>query len=210
MIKFAQVGPLKVQGLSHAVDSLKFVVDDIQREQPDVYAVLGHVGMLCCRHQRPSKGQSASEVKAISSHSWGTAIDVSIQRLVDIRGNGTALRGVALIAPIFNRHGWFWGATFRTEDAMHFEISREKLAEWFPDDLYDHKQDPAPYVSLRYGSRGALVEALQKRLRPTYLYVIADGAFGKKTQEAVRSFQAENGLQPDGVVGPLTRKALQL
>jgi len=210
LMKSVTVGPIKVKGLGRAVDSLKLVIDDIQKEQPKVYAALGTVGMLCCRKQRPAKGQDASQVTAISSHSWGTAIDLTIHGKLDVRGNGTTQRGVAQIAPIFNRHGWFWGATFRTEDAMHFEVSREKLSEWFPTDLYDHKKDPAPGVSLRHGSRGDLVLALQKRLQAMDPKLIVDGIFGKGTEAAVRKFQEDNGLKPDGVVGPKTRKAMGL
>jgi peptidoglycan hydrolase-like protein with peptidoglycan-binding domain len=37
----------------------------------------------------------------------------------------------------------------------------------------------------------------------------ADGIFGSKTKEAVMKFQEENGLYPDGIVGPKTEVALQ-
>ena len=36
-----------------------------------------------------------------------------------------------------------------------------------------------------------------------------DGVFGRKTEEAVKAFQRANGLNPDGVVGPLTYTALE-
>ena len=36
-----------------------------------------------------------------------------------------------------------------------------------------------------------------------------DGVFGRKTEEAVKAFQRENGLNADGVVGPLTYQALE-
>jgi hypothetical protein len=31
-----------------------------------------------------------------------------------------------------NQHGWYWGAAFRTEDAMHFEASRSLISQWAP------------------------------------------------------------------------------
>jgi len=37
-----------------------------------------------------------------------------------------------------------------------------------------------------------------------YLPGAIDGVWGRQTQAAVRRFQAQNGLEPDGIVGPLT------
>ncbi|EHR72284.1 hypothetical protein BurJ1DRAFT_3476 [Burkholderiales bacterium JOSHI_001] len=117
------VGPFTVTGLLPAVLSLKAVMADIAREQPEVYKVLGTAGMLCCRLQRGSN-------TAISNHSWGTAVDLTIAGVLDTRGNNTVQYGLTLIAPIFNRHGWYWGAAFGTEDAMHFEGSRQLIDDW--------------------------------------------------------------------------------
>lgn len=49
------------------------------------------------------------------------------------------------------------------------------------------------------GSRGEVVKQIQKAL-----HLIPDGIFEKLTEEAVISFQNQNGLKPDGVVGPAT------
>lgn len=116
------VGPFKVRGLRAAVGSLKLIMAEVRREYPDLYLSLGTPGMLCCRRQRGSR--------KISSHSWGTAIDLKIMGELDERGDGKVQYGLTLIARFFNRHGWFWGATFRKEDAMHFEVSKEKLLQW--------------------------------------------------------------------------------
>lgn len=119
----ASVGRFKVTGLTPAVDSLRNALVQVQREQPDVYAALGTAGMLCCRLVRGSK-------TAISNHSWGTAIDFTLNGLLDQRGNNKVQLGLTLIAPIMNRFGWYWGAAFRTEDAMHFEASRSLIDQW--------------------------------------------------------------------------------
>ena len=36
-----------------------------------------------------------------------------------------------------------------------------------------------------------------------------DGAFGKQTEAAVKLFQVDKDLKPDGIVGPATWKALE-
>lgn len=65
---------------------------------------------------------------------------------------------------------------------------------------------------LKYGDRGKEVEELQKILKK-YGYDIGrtgiDGIFGKRTEQAVKEFQKDEGLKTDGIVGPETRKALE-
>lgn len=55
------------------------------------------------------------------------------------------------------------------------------------------------------GSRGEVVKQIQKAL---HLY--PDGIFGIITEEAVKEFQAKNGLKADGVVGPATLVKLDI
>ena len=65
------------------------------------------------------------------------------------------------------------------------------------------KKKPKKYPTLKKGSSGKYVKALQKRLG-----IRADGVFGKKTEKAVKRFQKKKGLQVDGVVGAKTWKSL--
>jgi D-alanyl-D-alanine dipeptidase len=123
LIVTQNVGPFKVSGLKFAVESLKEVMAEIQIAYPEVYKVLGTAGMLCCRLQRGSK-------TAVSNHSWGTAIDLTISGKLDTYGDGLVQCGLTQIATIFHKHGWYWGATFRKEDGMHFEVSKNKLEQW--------------------------------------------------------------------------------
>lgn len=117
------VGPFRVTGLVPAVLSLKAVMADIASAQPAVYRGLGSAGMLCCRLVRGS-------TTAISNHSWGTAIDLTLNGVLDAYGDDKVQYGLTLIAPIFNRHGWFWGAAFRKEDGMHFEAGKALIDTW--------------------------------------------------------------------------------
>jgi peptidoglycan hydrolase-like protein with peptidoglycan-binding domain len=58
-------------------------------------------------------------------------------------------------------------------------------------------------TTLRRGAKGDLVKQLQASVG-----VGADGNFGPRTEAAVRAFQRDNGLVPDGIVGPATWAAL--
>lgn len=63
--------------------------------------------------------------------------------------------------------------------------------------------------TLRLNSTGSAVKALQKELVDLGYHVGAvDGHFGKMTRTAVLSFQADNHLVEDGVVGRATYEAL--
>lgn len=53
------------------------------------------------------------------------------------------------------------------------------------------------------GSRGSVVILIQQAL---HLY--PDGIFGNQTEEAVKEFQKEKGLKPDGIIGPSTMSKL--
>jgi peptidoglycan hydrolase-like protein with peptidoglycan-binding domain len=69
---------------------------------------------------------------------------------------------------------------------------------------------PAEPARLRSGSQGAAVKTLQRRLHELgYQVQAADGRFGPETHHSVVAFQKVNGLARDGVVGPVTRRALE-
>lgn len=57
--------------------------------------------------------------------------------------------------------------------------------------------------TIKLGSKGDSVKLLQEKLKLT-----ADGAFGPKTELAVKEFQKKNNLTADGIVGNATWKAL--
>src|SRR5262249_15533035 len=106
-------------------------------------------------------------------------------------------------------HGWFWGAGFSTEDAMHFEASDGLIRKWLADGEFGPAMAP-PEGLLMIGDRGPDVLALQKRLNALGAGVKEDGIFGTGTRAAVMAFQGANGLRADGVVGEKTRAALDL
>lgn len=69
---------------------------------------------------------------------------------------------------------------------------------------------PYPGTPLVNGSQGEYVVFLQQYLNriatvyPTIPTLTPDGVFGNQTEEAVKAFQRQFGLPPNGVVGPIT------
>ena len=63
-------------------------------------------------------------------------------------------------------------------------------------------------AALRLGDRGAKVRQLQSALDKAGFECTVDGVFGPGTERAVKAAQQARGLTPDGIAGPLTRKAL--
>ena len=196
------VGPFRVSGFDLAVQSLKEVMNDVKSEQAAVFDALGTAGMMCCRFVR---GSSSS----ISNHSWGSAVDLNLDGRLDLRGNNKAQKGLTLIAPIFHRHGWFWGAGFPTEDSMHFEVSRQKMMEWNDKGLLFSGRNLSRPTVLDFGDRGNEVKTLQQRLNKLGFQLDDDGIFGVATRAAVIDFQSANSLEPDGIVGDKTMSKLQ-
>jgi hypothetical protein len=197
------VGPFRATGLRPAVQSLRGIMTEIREKEPQVHALLGSAGMLCVRHVRGIP-------TAISNHAWGTAIDLTIDGELDPFADGTVQHGLTLIAPIFNRHGWFWGAGFRREDGMHFECSDGLIRQWAAEGRFGEaaaggggggaiKPPEAHLLSL--GDRGDEVGIVQETLNAEGAGLLVDRQFGRDTQAAVMRFQSAHGLTVDGVVG---------
>ena len=58
---------------------------------------------------------------------------------------------------------------------------------------------------LKLNSKGEDVKILQE-----FLKITVDGDFGPNTEAAVKKWQMDNGLKPDGIVGPKTQNAMGL
>ncbi len=116
------VGPFKVTGLDYAVETLLQLFQELKADAPDVHAAVKTAGMLCVRHRRNNPAR-------YSNHSWGSAIDLYFGKRVVAQGEPKAYRGIVLLVPYFNRHGWYWGGEFSGDsvDSMHFELSDETI-----------------------------------------------------------------------------------
>ena len=118
-----RVGPIRVSMLRPAIESLKVVFDNIRRADPDLYNRINTAGALCVRRIRGTQN-------ALSTHSYGLAVDLNIDGKLDNFTDGKTQLGLTIMADFFYDEGWVWGAGFRREDSMHFEISRRQLDAW--------------------------------------------------------------------------------
>lgn len=123
MLVLEEVGPIRVNMLQPAVDSLKRVFENVRKTDPDLYARINTAGSLCVRQIRGTRGRT-------SSHSYGLAVDLNIDGHLDTLGDGKTQLGLTILADFFITEGWFWGAAFSREDSMHFEVSRQMIEQW--------------------------------------------------------------------------------
>jgi N-acetyl-anhydromuramyl-L-alanine amidase AmpD len=104
---------------------------------------------------------------------------------------------------------WDPGTGFPVEG--YLALVRAKLGAPPPAEAAATALKPAPPL-LRMGSEGWQVKRLQRLLRQHGLFpepAAVDGDFGEITEAAVKAFQELNDLNVDGVVGPLTWRALE-
>ena len=123
LIETRQIGPIKATMLKPALDSLERIVEKLKRDEPDIYAKLGTAGGVCARLIRGSNS-------SVSNHSWGTAIDITLQGEIDPFADGTMQIGLVILAEHFNEEGWYWGGGYSREDGMHFEVGEETVRAW--------------------------------------------------------------------------------
>jgi hypothetical protein len=123
LLRVESVGPIRVQMLQPAIDSLKRVFSKVEATDPDLYARINTAGSLCVRQIRGTVGRT-------STHSFGLAVDLNIDGRLDTLGDGKTQLGLTILADFFREEGWVWGAGFTREDSMHFEVSQQMLEEW--------------------------------------------------------------------------------
>lgn len=123
MLVTEDVGPIRVNMLRPAIDSIRNVFERVRATDQDLYDRISTAGALCVRRIRGSQN-------SVSSHAFGLAVDLNIDGVLDDLGDGKTQLGLTILADFFQEEGWFWGASFGREDSMHFEVSRELLSKW--------------------------------------------------------------------------------
>lgn len=122
-LRTANVGPIRVRMLQPAIDSLTRVFEKVRATDQDLYDRISTAGSLCVRAIRGTTNRA-------STHSYGLAVDLNIDGKLDTLGDGKTQLGLTILADFFKEEGWVWGASWRREDSMHFEVSRQKLEQW--------------------------------------------------------------------------------
>jgi len=132
----ASIGPCRVTGFDWCVWSLQHIMADLLARDPVLYGWIGSAGMLCARLVRGSK-------TVTSNHSWGIPIDLLICGQLDARGDNQVFSALFDLYPSFRKFGWYWGAGYTTEDAMHWEPAEETFRGWVSGAI----PAPKPYVA---------------------------------------------------------------
>lgn len=123
MLVTEDVGPIRVNMLRPAIESIRNVFEKVRATDEDLYNRISTAGALCVRRIRGSQS-------SVSSHAFGLAVDLNIDGVLDTLGDGKTQLGLTILSDFFQEEGWFWGASFGREDSMHFEVSRELLTRW--------------------------------------------------------------------------------
>jgi hypothetical protein len=149
-----------------------------------------------------------------SNHSWGLAVDLNAP------ANPMTDRLVtdmpAWMPALWKSKQFRWGGDYpRRKDAMHYEFmgtpdDARRLAAELGGAVQTAKAAPAGGTrpTLKKGAKGDAVVILQQRLNAGGAKLTADGVFGAKTDQALRAFQKQRGLEVDGICGPRTWAAL--
>ena len=115
---------------------------------------------------------------------------------------------------VMSHIGWYIGNGMMIHCSG--SVKKEKLSKrcthWAIPKALEGGELPVSLPTLRQGSSGEYVTKLQTMLIQKGYDVGktgADGKYGKNTVAAVKQFQRDNGLDPDGITGPMTWAALQ-
>lgn len=129
----------------------------------------------------------------------GVHLYMSGRNYVCAEGNTSNMTNIKTRTPI-QIQGWI-----RLPDGFSFGLDSKPVPAPVPNPADGVGNSPGPARVLRKGLKGPDVYDLQFNLvKRGYAVGTLDSAFGPKVESAVKQFQADNGLVPDGVVGAKT------
>ncbi|RXI97833.1 peptidase [Anaerobacillus alkaliphilus] len=176
----ALTNPLPVEAIDH-----KIVIKDVTLDPSERFS-FGHTGFKVFSIQHKLKeydleiAQEEIGVYGVKTH----AAIRQFQKLKKLNVDGVA--GPQTIA-----------ALFINKDIAEIEVEDHVLLEIQEGQLF------------RIGDNGDAITEIQKKLKDAgYYHFDKDGIFGSRTKEAVKSYQKDNGLFIDGIVGEQTYQHL--
>jgi|GEM_PF-379875 len=198
-------------GRPEVIQALKYVCNEWVKRYPKPRIGIGDISTA----EGPTPGHS--------SHQHGLDVDISLVAKTD------AEIGLTWRAPEYSRQ-----RTQELVDLFHNnpilgikvilfnDPDIKGVQHWPGHDDHLHVSflspgiDSAPYSSDQQGDlrlvappmQGERVRKLQEDLANVGISVTTDGIFGTETDAAIRKFQAEQGLQVDGIVGFVTQTKL--
>ena len=148
----------------------------------------------------------------MSTHAFGVALDINLGDFDNdyFLGKGNDLRNKKNpycipdeVIEIFEKYGWFWGGNYDIcSDTMHFQYFELGFLQ------YDSEE---PFPILQRGAKNmdkAVIQNLTKRLVRLGYLDKETTSFSRKVEKAVKQFQTDHGLEPDGIVNYATWEPL--
>ena len=156
-------------------------------------------GYRCVAHNKCQGGASASQ------HTYGKAADIRCSLSPTQLAKAAQEVGFTGIGRYSNR-------VHVDTRAVKYYYTVTSTGRELPKSTHGGKQMRCPYAlgnkSLRRGSTGTAVRAVQWIINWAGYPCSVDGSFGSKTESALRNFQRDMMLAADGIVGANTRAAL--
>ena len=168
-------------------------------------------GYRCPVHNKNVGGATGSR------HAKGQAADVYITGVAPIEiaryAENLGVKGIGLYET--EKDGYFVHIDTRTSKSFWYGQAQAYRSTFQPKNSGVETTKPIQTdkenVIFRNGSKGEDVKTIQSKLANLgYDVGYIDGFFGKKTEEAVRAFQKDNGLDRDGICGPKTLAMLNV
>lgn len=149
-------------------------------------------------------GSGLVNSKLMSAHSFGVAIDINywdddndyyLGKGNDLRNKDNQFCIPDEVIDIFAKYGWYWGGDFDIcADTMHFQYIGLDFLQYDSD-------EPFPILYYRAENMSSeVVTNLTERLTKLGYLQNKTSHFGSTVDKAVRAFQEDYGLEPDGIV----------
>jgi len=195
-----------------AASALQQVYADVVAEDGHLY--ISDMFRSAAEQQRAHEDWKSGRKTAFSPPSCNSVHEAA--RAIDIDAFDTAI-GHKRVRELLNKHGWVNIVDSLTgSECWHYEFREEKYEALKAEQGYAAM---ARAMKEEIGNVSKIAQAetltseimsLQEDLNKILgIQIQVDGIYGEQTKEAVLEFQRQNGLQIDGVAGPITKKKIQ-